>query len=109
MKRLTFFLIVLAILLTACASTHEYMVKDNKLYLRINKPNAKTIYFASSLDGFTPQKAEKLNNGQWQIATSSGAEFRYFYIIDGFLYTPPCTLKERDDFGAENCIYVPGM
>lgn len=109
MKRSAMALIILTLLLTACASTHEYMVRDSKLYIRLNKPEAKTVEFASSLDGFRLRKAEKLDNSSWQIITTAGIEFSYFYIIDGFLYLPDCKFKERDDFGMENCFYVPGM
>jgi len=32
-----------------------------------------------------------------------------FLIADGVIYLPPCRFKEYDDFGTENCIYIPGM
>ena len=108
MKPLNLLLIVFIVVLVGCAS-HDYRVKNNKLYLRLNKPDAQTVYFASSLDGFTLHKAERLDSNTWQIVLSAGTEIRYFYMIDDLLYVPPCRFKERDDFGTENCIYVPGM
>ena len=32
-----------------------------------------------------------------------------FYIVDGAVYLPQCRLKEQDDFGSANCLYIPGM
>lgn len=109
MKPLNFFLLVVVIVMLVGCASHDYWVKNNKLYLSLNKPDAKTVYFASSLDGFRLHKTEKLDANTWQIAVPAGTEFRYFYMIDGLLYVPPCRFKERDDFGTENCVYVPGM
>ena len=109
MKRSTTTLVILIFLLAACTSNHEYIAKDSKLYLRLKKPEAKLVQFASSLDGFKLQKAEKLGSSAWQTIMPAEIEFSYFYIIDGFLYIPECKFKERDDFGMDNCLYIPGM
>ena len=108
MKRLNLLLIIVSVVILGCAS-HDYRVKNGKLYLRLNKPDAIAVYFASSLDEFRLHKAERLKSNTWQIVVPAGAELRYFYMIDGHLYVPPCRFKEMDDFGTENCIYVPGM
>ncbi len=109
MKRTTTVLITLVFLLAACTSTHEYIVKDNELFLRLKKPEAKLVQFASSLDGFKLHKAERIGGSAWQIVAPAEIEFTYFYVVDGFWYTPECKFKERDDFGRENCVYVPDM
>jgi hypothetical protein len=108
MKRPCLLLIFVSVVLAGCA-VHEYGVRNNELYIGLNKPDAKTVYFASSLDGFSLHRTERLSSNKWQIIIPAGRELRYFYIIDGLMYTPPCRFKERDDFGTENCIYVPGM
>ena len=45
----------------------------------------------------------------WEVTLSLGDEFRYFYMADGALVLPPCRYKEKDDFGSENCIFVPNL
>ena len=108
MKRVSLLLFIVGVMLTGCAS-HDYVVKNNQLYLSLNKPEAKTVYFASSLDGFKLHRMERLGGNKWQIVVPAGRELRYFYIVDDLVFTPPCRFKERDDFGTENCIYVPEM
>jgi hypothetical protein len=108
MRRLNCLLIVVSMVLAGCA-TQEYGVKNSELYMSLNKPGAKTVYFASSLDGFRLHKTERLSANKWQIIVPAGTEIRYFYVIDDLVYIPPCRFKEMDDFGTENCIYVPGM
>lgn len=109
MTRSVIALIIFLAVLTACAPVHEYVIRDNRLHLLLRKPEAKTVQLASSLNSFRLQRAEKLDKSAWRIITSAGVEFSYFYIIDGFMYVPECKFKERDDFGMENCLYIPGM
>ena len=108
MKQLSLLLLIVGVMLAGCAG-HDYVVKNSQLYLSLNKPEAKTVYFASSLDGFKLHKIERPGGNKWQIAVPAGRELRYFYIVDDLVFTPPCRFKERDDFGTENCIYVPEM
>ena len=49
-KRLILLLIIVGVMLAGCAS-HDYVVKNSELYLSLNKPEAKTVYFASSWMG----------------------------------------------------------
>ena len=72
-------------------------------------PDARQVYFLSSLDGYKPRKAIRVNNWMWQIDAPDQNEFKYFYKVDGTVYLPNCRLKEQDDFGSQNCIYIPGM
>lgn len=108
MKRLILLLLIAGVMLAGCAS-HDYVVKNSQLYLNLNKPEAKTAYFASSLDGFKLHRMERMSGNRWQIVVPAGRELRYFYIVDDLVFTPPCRFKERDDFGTENCVYVPEM
>ncbi|MBN1829845.1 MAG: hypothetical protein JW884_11985 [Deltaproteobacteria bacterium] len=73
------------------------------LYLKM--PEAKSVLFACSLDRFTPRKAA-LRDSFWEVDVPAGRSFSYFYIVDGEIYTPPCSQKERDDFGSLNCLYT---
>ena len=64
---------------------------------------------SSSVDGYQLHQAEKIDSKTWLVTMPVGSEFTYFYIIDGIAYVPPCRFKEKDDFGSENCIFIPEM
>ena len=101
-------LIVSFVLLSAGCSTHYYRIKADMLELYLNKPGAHKVIFACSLDGFKPHEADNLG-GRWVVSVQLKDQFRYFYMIDGELFLPPCRLKEKDDFGSENCIFDPEL
>ena len=101
-------LIVCFITLAAGCSTHYYRVKEDILELYLNKPDAERVVFACSLDDFEPHEAHNLD-GRWVVSVKHKDQFRYFYMIDGELFLPPCHLKESDDFGSENCIFDPEL
>ena len=94
------------IILSGCAN-HYYKVNNNYVYIYLNEPDADKVYFLSSLDQFERHEAIKNNKGVWEVTLPSGMEFRYFFIVDGNVYLPTCEHKEKDDFGSENCIFVP--
>ena len=96
-------------LLGAGCATHHYKVDADRVNLYLRMPEAKTVYFAASLDKFRPYPARKLGAGVWEVAVPSTREFTYFYQVDGNFYLPECRLKQTDDFGAENCVFVPDM
>ena len=90
-------------------STHYYRINDSKIHLYLKEPKAKDVFFASSLDGFELHRAEQKKNGMWEVTLPLGTEFSYFYMADGVLLIPPCRYKEKDDFGSENCIFIPKL
>lgn len=104
-KSITPFLGVV-ILLSGCAS-HYYKVNKNYVYIYLNEPGAEEVYFMSSLDHFERHEVMKNNQGVWEVKLPSGTEFRYFFIVDGAVYIPTCYYTEMDDFGSNNCVYVP--
>jgi len=109
MKRYLLLLIAILFLPAGCAGRHYYIIEEDALRICLRKPDARAVHFASSLDGFQPVKAEKNGDETWEVTVPKDAEFRYFYIVDGVVYVPTCTFREHDDFGSDNCIYVPGM
>lgn len=98
-----------AFLLLAGCVTHYYTMGDDRVNLFLKIPNARVVYFASSLDQYKFHPAKKMDSGIWEITVPSAHEFRYFYMVDGAVYLPDCKLKEKDDFSAENCIFVPDI
>lgn len=108
MKKLVIVTLMFFVGLGGC-STHYYRINGSKIHLYLEKPDAKSVYFASSLDGYVLHPVKQKDNGIWEVTLSLGDEFSYFYMADGILFIPPCKHKEQDDFGSENCIFVPNL
>jgi hypothetical protein len=70
-------------------------------------PDAKIVQFASSVDNYHVHDILKSEPGFWEVSIPRQLEFKYFYIVDGVTYIPDCRFKEQDDFGKQNCIYLP--
>jgi hypothetical protein len=96
------------LVLSGCAG-HYYQKNDGTVSIFLRKPDARRVYFLSSLDGYKPRKATRVDEDIWQINISAKTEFKYFYNVDGAVYLPECDLKEQDDFGSQICIYIPGL
>jgi hypothetical protein len=107
MKRL--FLCSLLVLALAGCAQHYYRLNDGNLRIFLKAPDATSVYFASSQDNFALHPAQKTGSGTWVISVDADRQFSYFYVIDGQPYVPECTYKEHDDFGGENCVFIPGM
>jgi len=91
LNKILYLLIGSIFVVTGCA-THHHMVDQNEVIMYLNVGNARSVKFAYSLDQFRLRKTDRVDAGTY-----------------GDVYIPDCRLKESDDFGSENCIYVPGM
>ena len=109
MKNLLLYLLTIIMgILAGCAIHHQSVDGEREtLYLKVDK--ARDVYFACSLDRFQYRPARRVNADTWKITVPGNLHFSYFYIVDGDVYIPDCRLKESDDFGSENCIFIPGM
>jgi hypothetical protein len=108
MKKYFLLSIIAFSVFTGCAH-HYYRVKGGAVELYLKRPEAIAVAFASSLDGYQLHPAEKRDSSTWKVTVPTYREFTYFYIVDGVLFVPSCKFKEKDDFGATNCIYIPGL
>jgi hypothetical protein len=99
---------VLVILLVACA-THRNGVRLEQITLFLQIENADEVRFACSLDHFKLKTATRTGSKTWSVRVPGDRAFTYFFTVDGTYYLPDCKMKEKDDFGHENCIYVPEM
>ena len=108
MNRTALLTVIILLLVPGCSS-HYYLTRDKTVGLYLRAPDAEHVYFASSLDEFTLHPATRTPDRTWQIEIPNGREFKYFYVVDGKVYVPDCRLKETDDFGSQNCIFVPGL
>ena len=99
---------VLSILLFAwgCAS-HYYKPNEDSLSVYLKKPEANSVVFLCSIDGYQYRPAKKIDKKTWEVRVPRKLEFRYFYIVDGEPFIPDCQFREVDDFGSDNCIYDP--
>lgn len=94
-------------LLYGC-STHYYRADEHGVTLHLRAHQTASVILFTSTDGFLPNAAERVN-GSWVNRILSNRGFSYFYKVDGKLMIPDCRFKEKDDFGSENCIYMPGL
>jgi len=108
MKRTALLTAVILLLMPGC-SAHYHRTRDNTVSLYLRVPHAKRVYFASSLDQFALHRPTKASDQTWQIDLPNSREFKYFYVVDGNIYLPDCKLRETDDFGSQNCLFVPGL
>ena len=110
MNRLLFFTLALLLTgLTGCATRPHYKINGTMLHIYLQKPEARAVYFASSIDAFVRHPARFNDNGTWEVIIPLGYEFKYFFIADGSVILPPCRYREKDDFGSENCIFIPDL
>jgi len=98
---------LIATLLAGCASLPFIRGGPQSVILYLKKPDAKKVQFASSLDNFQLHDTLRTASGRWEIRMPANREFRYFYIVDGRNYVPDCRYKETDDFGSQDCVYLP--
>ena len=108
MKPQLFITMAVVIVMTACSS-HYLRTENGQAYLFLKAQNARSVMFASSLDRFQRRPAEKISRNTWRVAIPENIPQSYFYIVDHKIFLPDCRLKETDDFGSQNCIYLPGM
>jgi hypothetical protein len=93
-------------LLSGCAR-HYYKITENGVHIYLKKKSAGIVQIAYSLDGYQPHRAKRAKGETWVSWVPENTEFSYFYIVDGTMYLPSCKSREQDDFGSENCLYVP--
>ncbi|MBT4287127.1 MAG: hypothetical protein HOD92_07285 [Deltaproteobacteria bacterium] len=106
-KHYVSFLLLLASLLIGCTS-HRIEKNTQGLKIFLKQENIVKLEFVSSINQFVPLTLKKNDNAEWIVKIpGKKTPFRYFYIRDGNFFLPDCKLKEKDDFGSENCIYDP--
>lgn len=103
------FIFLMLFCVTACSKKHFYTVNDDSVFLYYHNADADEVLFASSLDHFAIHPAIATDDRLWEISVPLHEEFSYFYIVDGAITLPGCTLQQQDDFGSKNCLYVRGM
>lgn len=108
MKRSLPLAATLLFLVCGCA-THYYQAKPEGLEVFLKMAEAGKVELACTTDRVRIYRARKVGRKTWAVTVPSHREFSYFYLVDGADYLPDCPLREKDDFGSENCIYQPEM
>ena len=106
MKRRTI-LILAAVFWTGACSEHYYATRDGRVEIYLKAPQAQSVALVMSGDSFEQVHAARTQFGTWKVTLNRTTEFKYFYLVDGKVYLPDCPLRERDDFGADNCVLSP--
>jgi len=102
-------LILLALLVSACAEKHYSKLMGNEVVFYYKDSEAQEVLFASSRDNYKLLAARENKNHLWEISVPAEKEFAYFYVVDGIIALPDCTFTEKDDFGSQNCLYIAEM
>lgn len=104
---------LIAALLAACAAAgcaaHSVTRRaEGGLEIRLRVPQAQSVVLVVSGDErFERFPAAPDRFGVWRVSLNRAGEFRYFFLVDGKPFMPECGLREKDDFGADNCIFSP--
>jgi hypothetical protein len=106
---LLFPLILLALLMSACAQRHYSKLKGDEVSFYYKDKKAQEVLFASSQDNYKLLAAQENKNHLWEVSVPAGKGFAYFYVVDGVITLPDCTYTENDDFGSKNCLYIADM
>lgn len=103
------FLLVLSIFMfcTAGCAVQQYKIVNQELHIYLKNKEAEEVYLHTSIDEYAPREISKDESGLWVATLPADAEFKYFYVIDGEVFIPECSMKEKDDFGSMNCVYIP--
>lgn len=108
MNRLVISVLLAIWVLWGCATPYQ-KTKGDRVYLYLKDMDGQAVFFASSLDGFQRHPLTRHTPGTWPINLPADQEFTYFYIVDNQPVIPDCPYKEKDDFGFENCIFLPEL
>ncbi len=108
MSRLIIYMLLTLWALGGCATPYQ-KIKGDQVVLYMKDTTAQTAFVASSLDGFQRHPLTRQTKSSWRINLPADQEFSYFYILDNQPVIPDCSYKEKDDFGSENCIFIPDL
>lgn len=102
-------LMLLALLVSACAGKHYSKLNGDEVTFYYKDPEAQDVLFASSRDNYKLLAAREIKNHLWEVSIPVEKGFAYFYVVDGVITLPDCPFTENDDFGSRNCLYKVDM
>ncbi len=90
-----------------CTAAHYNTINNGCVEMYLKAPQAKSVILVISGDQFREVQALRDGSCMWKVTLNRLNEFKYFYLLDGKAYLPDCLLREKDDFGSNNCIFSP--
>jgi hypothetical protein len=88
-------------------SAHTQRIGSGKVELSLKMPGAHSVILVMTNDTLHKVPAGRSFWGVWKTTLKGEHDFSYFYLVDSKVYLPDCVLKEKDDFGADNCLFSP--
>jgi hypothetical protein len=98
---------ILAAVFSVGCSAHYHTICNGQAEVYLKAPGAQSVFLVVSGAVFEKVPAVRTQPDTWKVTLDRAYEFKYFYLVDGTVYLPDCLLKERDDFGADNCVFSP--
>ena len=100
-------LMLAAVLVAGGCPTHYHTITGGHVEIYLKAPQAQSVILMMSGDSFQQVEAVRTGFGTWKITLNRVHEFKYFFLVDGKVFLPECPLKEKDDFGSDNCVFSP--
>jgi hypothetical protein len=99
--------IMAAVFAAGGCSSHYHTIRNGHVDIYLEAPQARSVALVVSGDTLEKVPAARNQLGAWKVTLNRANGFKYFYLVDGNVYLPDCPLRERDDFGADNCVFSP--
>lgn len=99
--------ILATVLTVGGCSAHYHTIRNGQVEVYLEAPRARSVSIVVSGEAFEKVPAARTGFGTWKVTLNRADEFKYFYLVDGEVFLPECLFKERDDFGADNCVFSP--
>ena len=106
MKRRLLLVLTLVWAAAGCA-VHYQKVDSGSVDLYLRMPGAHSVLLMITDDTLHAVETVRTIGGAWKTTLKGNREFNYFYLVDGRVVVPDCALREKDDFGGDNCVYSP--
>jgi len=99
--------VLAAVFVAGGCAAHYHVINSGHVEMYLSAPQAQSVVLVVSSDPFQQVQALQEDSGMWKVTLNRPSEFKYFYIVDGKTYLPDCRLREKDDFGSNNCVFSP--
>jgi hypothetical protein len=99
--------VLAAVSVTWGCAAHYHVINSGHVEMYLSAPQAQSVVLVVSSDPFQQVQALREDSGMWRATLNRLSEFKYFYLVDGKTYLPDCRLREKDDFGSNNCVFSP--
>jgi hypothetical protein len=106
-------LLPFVLLILACAhAPHQVIASRDQIRFRLSAPEARSVVLVLISEKIKKHASELIAGGMWEVrvpldTSKPPMDIKYFYLVDGDFFLPSCSMRDIDDFGAENCVLSP--